>query len=133
MWSTPRLSKNRRGKYQRYCKKGHQVTFHDNIDIHSRRLIPELPGDGVKWISKIESHCANINCSDKSRYDRNFQQVTHKGVESAMNYIKIPQNAQALSVSVGNNYPEDKLMHMFIDNFHQGGEYFARIAIHRQS
>ena len=35
-----------------------------------------------------------------------------------MNYIKIFQNAQDLSVSVGNTYPEDKLMHTFLDNFH---------------
>ena len=54
----------------------------------------------------------------KSRYDRIFQQVTHKGGESAMNYIKIFQNAQALSFSVGNTYSEDKLMHTFLDNFH---------------
>ena len=38
--------------------------------------------------------------ADKSRYDRTFQQVTHKGVESAINYIKRFQNAQELSVSV---------------------------------
>ena len=56
--------------------------------------------------------------SYKSRYDRIFQQVTHKGGESAMNYIKRFQNAQALSVSVGNTYPEDKLMHTFLDNCH---------------
>ena len=37
--------------------------------------------------------------AEKSRYDRIFCQVTHKGGESAMNYIKRFQNAQALSVS----------------------------------
>ena len=37
--------------------------------------------------------------SDKSRYDRTFQHVTHKGEESAINYIKTFQNAQDLSVS----------------------------------
>ena len=42
--------------------------------------------------------------ADKSRNDMIFQQVTHKGGENAMNYIKILQNAQALSVSVGNYY-----------------------------
>ena len=46
-----------------------------------------------------------------------------------MNYIKIFQNAQALSVSVGNNYSEDQLMHIFVDNFHQGGKYSTQIAI----
>ena len=38
-----------------------------------------------------------------------------------MNYIKISQNAQALPVSVGKNYSEDQLMHIFLDSFHQGG------------
>ena len=31
--------------------------------------------------------------ADKSRYDKMFQQVTHKGGEYKMNYIKIFQNA----------------------------------------
>ena len=69
--------------------------------------------------------------SEKSRYDRIFQQVTHKGRESEMTYIKIFQNAQAISVSVGNSYPEDQLMHTFLDNFHQGGKYSAQIANHQ--
>ena len=60
-----------------------------------------------------------------------FQQVTHKGGEYAINYIKIFQNAQVLSVSVGDNYLEDQLMHTFLDNFHQGGKYSAQIAIHQ--
>ena len=67
----------------------------------------------------------------KSRYDSIFQQVTHKGGVYAMNYIQIFQNAQALSVSVGNSYPEDQLMHMFLDNFHQGGRYSDQIASHQ--
>ena len=69
--------------------------------------------------------------ADKSRYDRTFQQVTHKGGESVINYIKRFQNAFALSVSVGNSYSEDQLMHTFIDNFHQGGKYSAQIASHQ--
>ena len=48
-----------------------------------------------------------------------------------MNYIKIFQNAQDLEVSVGNNYSEDQLMHIFLDSFHQGGEYSAYISSHR--
>ena len=48
-----------------------------------------------------------------------------------MNYIKIFQNAHALSISVGNSYPEDQLMHTFLDNFHQGGKKSARVAIHQ--
>ena len=69
--------------------------------------------------------------SDKSRYDRTFQQVTHKGGESAINYIKKFQNAHALSVSLGNRYSEDQLTHTFLDNFHQGGKYSAQIVSHQ--
>ena len=58
--------------------------------------------------------------SDKSRYDRTFQQVTHKGGESAINYIKRFQNAHALSVLVGNSHSEDQIMHTFLDSFEQG-------------
>ena len=72
-----------------------------------------------------------MNVSDKSIYDRIFQQVTHKGGESAIIYIKIFQNAEALSVSVGNSYSEYQMMHTFLDNFHQGGKYSAQIAIHQ--
>ena len=68
---------------------------------------------------------------EKSRYDRTFQQVTHKGGDSAMNHIKIFQNAQTLSVSVVNSYSEDQMMHTFMDNFHQGGRYSAQIASHQ--
>ena len=69
--------------------------------------------------------------ADKSRYDRMFQQVTHKGGGSTMNYIKIFQNAEALSVDVGNSYSEDQMMHTFLDNFQQRGKYSAQIAIHQ--
>ena len=48
-----------------------------------------------------------------------------------MSYIKIFQNTQALSVSGGNNYSEDQLIHIFMDNVHQGGKYSAQIASHR--
>ena len=44
-----------------------------------------------------------------------------------MNYIKIFQNEQDLSVSVGNTYSEHQLMHIFLDNFHQGGRYSSQI------
>ena len=64
--------------------------------------------------------------ADKRRYDRTFQQVTHKGGEEAINYNKIFQNTQALSVSVGNSYSEDQIMHTFLDNFHQSGKYSAQ-------
>ena len=45
-----------------------------------------------------------------------------------MNYIKRFQNAHALSISLGNSYSEDQLMHTLLDNFHQGGKYYAQIA-----
>ena len=68
---------------------------------------------------------------DKIRFDRTFKQVTNKGGEYAINYIKRFQNAHDLSVSVGNSYSEDQIMHTFLDNFHQGGKYSAQIAIHQ--
>ena len=73
-----------------------------------------------------------MNFDDKSRYDRTFHQVTHKGGEFAINYIKISQNAHALSISLGNSYCEDQLMHTFLNNFHQGGKYSAQIAIQQE-
>ena len=48
-----------------------------------------------------------------------------------MNYIKRFQNSHALLISVGNSYSEDQLMHTFLDNFHRGGKYSARIASHQ--
>ena len=45
-----------------------------------------------------------------------------------MNYINIFQNAHDSSVSVGKFYTEDHLMHIFLDNFHQGGKYTAHIS-----
>ena len=80
--------------------------------MNSRRLISEFPKYGIKCLEKLQSHCANMNFADKSRYDRNFQKVTHKVGESAINYIKRFQNAQALSVSVGNSYAEDHIIHI---------------------
>ena len=77
-------------------KKAIRNLLQANIDVHSRRLIAECPGDGVKCISKLQSYCVNMTFTDKSRYDRIFHQVAHKGGESAMNYINIFQNAQAL-------------------------------------
>ena len=48
-----------------------------------------------------------------------------------MNYFKILQNSQAYSVSVGNSYFYYQLMHIFLDNFHQGGKYTAQMASHQ--
>ena len=44
-----------------------------------------------------------------------------------MSYIKIFQNVQALSVSIGNYYSEDQLIHN-----HQGGIYSTQIASHQE-
>ena len=79
-----------------YAKKAIRNILHANIDVHSRRLIAEFPAYGIKCIEKLQSHCENMTFSGKSRYDRTFQQVTHKGGGSAMIYIKIFHNAHAL-------------------------------------
>ena len=96
--------------------------LHAKIDVHRRILIAEFAKDVIKCLEKLQSHCDNMNFADESRYDRTFQQVTHKGGESSINYINMFQNAHVLSVSVGNSYSEDQLMHTFLDNFHQGGK-----------
>ena len=70
-----------------YTKKSIRNLLHANIDVHSRRLISEFPKDGIKFIDKLQSHCANMTFDYRSRYDRTFQQVTHKGGESEINHI----------------------------------------------
>ena len=65
-----------------YAKKSIRNLLHANIYVNSRRLIVESPKDGIKCIAKLQSHCVNMTFSDKSRYDRIFQQVTLKGEES---------------------------------------------------
>ena len=69
--------------------------------------------------------------ADKSSCDSLLQQVTHKGGESDINYIKRFQNSQDLSVSVGTIYYENQLMHILLDKFHQGGKYIAQISSHQ--
>ena len=119
------------GNIKEFTKQSIRNILHANIDVHNRRLIAELPGDRIKCIKKLQSHCANMNFSEKSIYDRIFQHVTHKRGEYAMNYIKRFQNAQDLSVYVGNTYSEYQLMHTFLDNFHQGGKYSSQISRHQ--
>ena len=77
--------------------------MYDNIDVHIKSFISEFPGYGLKYISKLQSHCAKMTFSDKSRYDILLQQVTHKVGESAMRYIKRLQNGQAWSVLLVNS------------------------------
>ena len=62
-----------------YAKKAIRNLLHANIDVHSRRLIDKFPKDGIKCIEILQSYCANMTFADKSRYDRTFQQVMHKG------------------------------------------------------
>ena len=78
--------------------------LYDNIDVNTVILIAEFPGEKVKCIEKLQQHFSGMNVSKKSSYARIFHQVTHKGADSVMNYIKRFQNAQDLSVSVGNTY-----------------------------
>ena len=37
-----------------HVKKAIRNLLHANIDVHSRRVIAEFPGDGVKCISKLQ-------------------------------------------------------------------------------
>ena len=41
-----------------FAKKSIRNILHAIIDVHSRRLISEFPGDGIKCIEKLQSHCA---------------------------------------------------------------------------
>ena len=50
-----------------YAKKAIRNLLCANIDVHSRRLIAEFPKDGIKYIDKLQSHCANMTFADKSR------------------------------------------------------------------
>ena len=45
-----------------------------------------------------------------------------------MNYIRIFNNAHAMSIKVGNFYSEDQLMHIFLYKFHQDGNNSAKIS-----
>ena len=73
------------GNIKDYAKMAIRNLLHANSCVHSRRLIAEFPTDGIKCLETFQSHCANVTFADKSRYDRTFQQVTHKGGESAIN------------------------------------------------
>ena len=68
-----------------FARKAINNILYANIDVHIRRLIAEFLGYGIKCIEKLQSHCANMKFAGKIRYDRLFQQVTHKGGESVMN------------------------------------------------
>ena len=107
------------------------IFLHANIDVHSRRLTAKFQGDGVTYISKLQYHCENMDFVKKSIDDKMFQQVTHIGGDSSMNYTKRFQNEQALSFSVGNIYAEHHLVNIFLNIFFQGGKYTIQIASHQ--
>ena len=88
-------------------------------------------GEGIAGLKRLQKLCAKLTFADEQRFDRQFQQVTQRGGESAINYIKRFQNAKSLAQSVGNTYSEEALMHMFLDNFHQAGKYSAQVAAHQ--
>ena len=67
-----------------YAKNSIRNLLHVNIDVHSRRFIAEFPKYGIKCIEKLQSHCTNMTFSDKSKYGRTFEKVTHKVGESAI-------------------------------------------------
>ena len=49
-----------------------------------------------------------------------------------MKHTKRFKNEQDLSVSVGNSYTEYHLMHILLDNFHQGVKYNSQIESHQE-
>ena len=48
-----------------FAKKSIRNILHANIHVHIRRFIDEFPGDGIKYIEKLQTHCVNINVSEK--------------------------------------------------------------------
>ena len=66
------------GNVKDYAKIAIRNLWNANSCVHIRRLITGFPEDGIKFMEKLQSHCANMTFADKSRYDRTFQQVTHK-------------------------------------------------------
>ena len=98
---------------------------HAYIDAHSQRLIYAYPGYGIEAVTRLQPQCANTTFAEKSRYNRYFQKVVHKGGESAINYIKIFQNEKALAVSAGNSYSKYQLMDNFLWKFPASRKVFS--------
>ena len=89
-----------------YSKKDTWILLYAYIGAHNQILIDDCTGDVVQAISRFLSQCANMTSFDQIFYNRLFQQVIHKGGESATNYIKIFHHSKALDISVGNSYFE---------------------------
>ena len=104
-----------------YAKKAAWKLLNAYIDAHSQSLIDEYPENGGQAISILQSKWASMTFVEQSRYNKLYQQVIHKGGESAINYIKIFHNAKALVISERTSYYEDQLMYNFLDHLHQGG------------
>ena len=66
-------------KIKEKAKNTIRTILHAKIDVHSRRIIAEFPGYGIKCIEIFQIHCTNMNFADKSRCDIIFQQVVRKG------------------------------------------------------
>ena len=84
----------------------------------------------------MPSQCFNTNVQTRPLLTKAYKidcfiNCSKKGCYSAIKYIKIFQNPKALAISVVNTYTDDKLMHTFLENFHQGGEYSDHIASHK--
>ena len=97
-----------------YAKYNTCNLLHAYIYAHIQRLIYEYLRGGVQKITRLQSQCARIDLSYKSRYNIMFQKVVHKLGELEINHIKIFQNAKALEISVVNSYFGDQLMHTFL-------------------
>ena len=50
-----------------FAKKVIRNLLHANIYVHSKILIAEFPKYGIKCIEKLQSHCAKMTFTDKSR------------------------------------------------------------------
>ena len=59
--------------------------------------------------------------------------MVHRVGESEINYIKIFQNAQALEVSVGGSYSEDRLYIPFWIISRKRSKYLVQIASHKST
>ena len=79
-----------------YAKKAIRNLLHANIDVHSSRLIAELPKNGIKCIEKLQSNCANMTFAEKvdttGTFNKlhikegNLQSTTSRGFKMHMLY-----------------------------------------------
>ena len=76
----------------------------------------------------LQYQCSDMKFSNRSVYNRMFQQVVYKVRDSEINYIKIFHYSKDMEISVVNSYTKDQRMHTFLDNFYKCGNYYAQIA-----